>query len=178
MNNHIDWRPDRGLDKSAESMGSDCLAMNIDARKANESRDNCLTGFGGWQYSDAWCAGFFDGEGCISIHRRDRGCSIAFQIVVQVSQNDRRPLDAIAFRFGGTVTPSQNGYDRCHRWRTSFHKAEVFIRAIRPHLLVKAAEADIALDLMSLTTSGGRVPPENAAARLAAYAAFLDLKGR
>lgn len=45
MQNNLAWRPDRGLDISIESMGSECLAMNIDARKANESRANCLTGF-------------------------------------------------------------------------------------------------------------------------------------
>jgi chorismate mutase len=61
-----------------------------------------------WLYSDQWASGFFDGEGCISISKRQRTVGyLEHHLSVQVSQNDKRPLLEIQKRFGGSLTVSK-----------------------------------------------------------------------
>jgi hypothetical protein len=89
-----------------------------------------------------YAAGFFDGEG--SIHIRPAKPNRGWMLGVVVSQMDRTPLDGFAARWGGTVQgPKTNGQ---HEWRACSRKAREFLTEIRPHLIVKAEAADIALE--------------------------------
>jgi hypothetical protein len=127
-----------------------------------------------WLCSDAWAAGFFDGEGCVSIHRRVRRNSVSFIMTAQVTQNDRRPLDALAEIFGGTVSrPRKEGVDRCHRWRVHSRQAERFLLAILPYLLVKRAPTELALAVQAASAPiGARHSAQSNQIREEAYAAF------
>ena len=60
-----------------------------------------------WQISDQWAAGFFDGEGSISVVRRKRGGFIEHHLSVQVGQNDQRPLLAMRDEYGGSQCNSK-----------------------------------------------------------------------
>jgi len=106
-----------------------------------------------WVYSDAWAAGFFDGEGCITI---DGGKLRQYSHVsVQVVQKARAPLDEFAGLFGGGVSSTQNG-DKCYRWRIRGRKAVRFLEVVRPWLLVKGAQADIAFEFAKSKTKGNQ----------------------
>lgn len=55
----------------------------------------------------AWAAGFFDGEGCTSVKRSKDRKNI--QLLVQVAQTDKRPLERFvkAVGFGNITGPYQ-----------------------------------------------------------------------
>lgn len=94
----------------------------------------------------AWMAGFFDGEGCICIRRNGRGYSLLVQITQTV--NVFRPFKEA---FGGGITEWQPKQPRCRRlwdWRATGAEAASFLRLIRPFLVVKQQEADIALEFL------------------------------
>ncbi len=103
----------------------------------------------------AYAAGFFDGEGAVMIWRRTGGKRADdglpyHRLHVRIRQCDRRPLDWLAERFGGTVhrsvnaktaTNSREAFDLC----MSARSAAWFLRTIRPYVIVKAERIDVAL---------------------------------
>lgn len=107
----------------------------------------------------AWAAGFIDGEGCIQLVRSGRGMR-AHVLRVSVPQVHRAPLDRLAAMFGGGVHAKQTTNPRHrqqHVWEITSHHAASMLRAIRPYLMVKAAEADLAVIYVgSNTTRQGR----------------------
>jgi hypothetical protein len=125
-----------------------------------------------WLYSDEWAAGFFDGEGSVSIFREARGGYVEHRVVVQLTQNDQRPLHAVRERFGGTVSRG-TANPRCSRWRVDGGDAERFMRAVLPHSLVKREKLQLALAMRDLIgTPGRRLPTGVLAAREAIYDRF------
>lgn len=96
-----------------------------------------------------YLAGFFDGEGSVSIdgsYKRGR-----WVLRLNLRQVNPAPLNVFAQRFGGTVrriirNGGRNGNDRniCE-WNQSSHDAYTILKAIRPYLTVKAAEADLGI---------------------------------
>lgn len=95
-----------------------------------------------------WAAGFFDGEGTVDIRvrRTHGGKYIRFEMRCQIAQRERHALDLIAAVYGGSV--HFNG--RCHAWVASSQVAVRFLRDIAPHLICKAAQADVALRYSAL----------------------------
>ncbi|MGV1985619.1 LAGLIDADG family homing endonuclease [Agrobacterium sp. 22-221-1] len=129
-----------------------------------------------WLYSDQWAAGFFDGEGCIQIEPRKSGHGTSYYVNIQVTQNDRRPLDELQKRWGGNVTGAcRRATDRCFRWRMSSTGAAVFLTAMLPYLLVKRERALLALEMRDLMGSKG-IPATDAqrAARSYIYERFRE----
>jgi len=101
----------------------------------------------------AYAAGFFDGEGCIMISTRyDKKRRCTFFLSISINQVDRRPLDWLKARFGGSVhkKTSSRSYDGVEfvQWSyvASTATACAFLRTIRPFLIVKAAQADLAFE--------------------------------
>jgi hypothetical protein len=91
----------------------------------------------------AYAAGFFDGEG----HVR---CDIVKgypMLSLNVSQNERRPLEWLQILFGGHIH-AQRGNKRslCFVWQVNTNEAARFIEVVLPYLMVKEAEAQEALD--------------------------------
>ena len=125
----------------------------------------------------AWAAGFVDGEGCIStpVRRRDRNRR-DYSLSLYVGQVDPRPLQRLQGYFGGTVV-SRASWGRgrpIFMWRVSGTTAEAALRTLLPHLMVKAEQARLALELRDLISSypqkgrkGRSVDPVTTAARMA-----------
>ena len=92
----------------------------------------------------AYLAGFFDGEGCISLYtshgRR--------YLTVSVSQTNRFILESFRFAFGGQVYEGQkhNGKRDIWRWTATTKIAAEFLKQIYPFLKLKKGEATIALE--------------------------------
>jgi len=93
-------------------------------------------------------AGFFDGEGCISIVRQTETCYV---IQCSATQNDRRPLYMLKIYFGGSIcnkTRRVNGKSEVYTiaWSISANKALSFLVEIEPFLILKRKQAQIAID--------------------------------
>ena len=100
--------------------------------------------------SNEYIAGFFDGEGNIDIRYRTTtgGRYDRFELRCAISQVCRKPLDKIQTLYGGSVAERRGG--AIHHYVITGAQANVFLKAIRPFLLVKADEADVALDFYQL----------------------------
>lgn len=89
-----------------------------------------------------WAAGFFDGEGTVSISRSHPTATRKAYRALQVSvgQVVRGPLDLLRNRWGGTVRPVRG---RCMwHWRVCAFRARQFLQQVLPHLRVKRADAE------------------------------------
>ena len=102
------------------------------------------------QVSYAWCAGFLDGEGCISMARIKRNCGnrINYRIKVSIPQNCKETLmtfrefigensflSQVTHRDSYTRPIYQLVYDGIH--------ASNLLHKLRPYLVRKGAEADV-----------------------------------
>jgi hypothetical protein len=100
---------------------------------------------------DAYAAGIIDGEGCIRIQHnvRKNGCDV-WSLRVAISNTSYRLLVAIQAEYGGRISlqRSHTNYPTrrdLYEWRLSDAKAAAFLLRVRPFLLVKAEQADMAI---------------------------------
>lgn len=111
----------------------------------------------------AYAAGFFDGEGCIRIECQGR--HRLWRLSATVSQNNPLPLLELQKFWGGCLSkrkPSRRGRGH-YEWRLNSAQVARFLRHARPFLIVKAKEADIALEFqadMRQTGKGGLTPDQ------------------
>lgn len=109
-----------------------------------------------WSYSDQWAAGFFDGEGCVSISRRQRTKSfVEHYLSVQVGQIIRAPLEALRQHNGGNIYQGTT-QSRCWRWKIHGKPAERFLKSIYQFSIVKRHEISLALSLRALIGEPGK----------------------
>lgn len=116
-------------------------------------------------------AGFFDGEGCVLIVKREAKCegmfNPAYSIIANVTNTNREVLEAFRTRFEGTIRPYKP--DEHHRqwlgkWWSSSLTAYNFLQAVYPYLIVKRYEVAVALELQQSIIKwreggkGGRIP--------------------
>ncbi len=133
-----------------------------------------------WKITTEWAAGFFDGEGCVSIARRFKGNGpwLEHFLAVETAQNDKRPLDAMAKKYGGS-TKGDKTVSGCYRWRIAGKIAEGFLEDIYPHTIVKREQIKIALELRSTIGSAGKRLSANVHKRREAiYKKFIATKKR
>ena len=114
----------------------------------------------------AYIAGLFDGEGCVAITRHfkkldgtKRPCEM-YTLRVQVTNVDPRVILPLREKFGGSlhITKHKSAKQRdTHVWISTSRVALEFLKAIRPWLVAKAQQADIAIDFQeSKFRHGGR----------------------
>lgn len=103
----------------------------------------------------AWAAGIVDADGCITIKRRKVKGDVYYSLFVIVAQSgDGVPpvIARLSEVYGGNVdrpyTAPKGLPNRRprHQWYVSTARAEEFLRTIRPYLVGKADQADLALD--------------------------------
>lgn len=117
----------------------------------------------------AYAAGFFDGEGAVMIWRRtgervDTAGRRYHRLVTRVRQVDRRPLDWLQARFGGSVQQAilpkaATGWRPSWDWCLSNRLAVEFLQRVRPFLVLKRDRVDVALRFqatMGLNVTVGR----------------------
>jgi hypothetical protein len=95
----------------------------------------------------AYLAGFFDGEGHVSVQRNAHGHALQ----VSVSQLDPAPLLVFQKRFGGSVhrQADRRGFRAMIVWTVVSRVALVALRELRPMLIVKASQVDAAIEFQS-----------------------------
>lgn len=103
----------------------------------------------------AWTAGFFDGEGSVSISIRQRkkkpyrGCNDIHTLVVRVANTHKGCLDRLAQAFGGKVYKQKvrEGCKQQWQWLVQSKLAREFLEEVLPYLYVKKRQAEIGLEL-------------------------------
>lgn len=106
----------------------------------------------------AWAAGIIDGEGCIYIGRQQGGTfgrvNVSHRMYVKVTMCHRPTLEALRAIFGmGSVHHQDKATERrndSYSWWVGARQAEQLLLWVRPYLVTKAIEADIALEFMAL----------------------------
>lgn len=103
----------------------------------------------------AWAAGFFDGEGCVSLHNQDRSTCVRIILV----QKDIRPLENFKAIFDCyeklSVVTRRNRTNHYYRLVISGSRAADVLTKMLPYLTLKRAVAEVALDLQSRVESQG-----------------------
>ena len=101
----------------------------------------------------AYLAGMIDGDGYITINQSRHGSSFYFGPQVGIAGTRREPHDLAASIWGGKVGVyhSKSGHRPQFQWSRQGSPAVPIIEALRPYLLVKREQADLALDLWRLT---------------------------
>lgn len=104
----------------------------------------------------AYLAGIVDGEGCISIYsdgRKNVNGVRLYRLCLSIAMQHRPVLDRFVETFGGKVYLIHTNL-HVHRspyWRVVYmcHKAVHVVRYLRPYLLVKTDQADLAIEFQT-----------------------------
>jgi hypothetical protein len=112
-----------------------------------------------------------DGEGCISISK-SKGGYFGLTVVIGMTSKALPALEMIHRRWGGSLRPRRKATDRWAEawcWTICADSAELFLQEIGSLLILKAEQAELALEFMGLSS------PRNTAAHRAAYQRMADL---
>ncbi len=114
----------------------------------------------------AYTAGLVDGEGCITIHQRPG----RNYIELFITNTDPRMIGWLHERWGGAATwlyPTNPRHKPRGKWEVAARQAAAILPIIRPYLIVKAAQADLALAYQATMGRQGTriVPPAQRAER-------------
>lgn len=130
----------------------------------------------------AYLAGIIDGEGTIGIYRGATSSDYLLRLIVT---NTFFPmLEWIHARIGGSLVPSGAETDRHKQvWQVVLFQARAgsVIQSCQPHLIVKSAQADLAMRFMADFVSfrgRGRPSEEQVAVRRWYYEQSLTLNER
>ena len=114
----------------------------------------------------AYCAGFFDGEGCVYINRfqnQRHTAGITWQLQISVTNSNKEPLEKFQSYFGGRIRKQV-----CKKikrfywtWVCAAKTASLFLEAILPYSIVKKDEIILGLQFQStMTRDRNRLSPE------------------
>lgn len=84
----------------------------------------------------AYLAGFFDGEGCITIRKQKN--NTLHSLAIEITQKGRIVLDWIEERYGGHTSQAWNG---CYVWNLNAGKAKELLIRLYPYLVLKKEQA-------------------------------------
>ena len=134
-----------------------------------------------------YIAGFFDGEGSIGIYLNGKkhGRTLRVQLTQTVTPQSTELMTALRDRWGGSLCPYNKALRRpAWNWQVSAASGYAFLLEVRPYLLLKADQADVALTwwanraLPRRGPDGRRMPmpPETRTADEVAERALKELK--
>ena len=138
----------------------------------------------------AWAAGFFDGEGSVTLaagnpghgQRRHAG---QMKLAISVWQTQKAPLLRLQMLFGGTIYANPQRSPRhapSWAWRLHDQQAMDALLEMEPYLIRKAAQAAVARDFRVLVTGTTWGPPgmpdEEIAKRVALKEAMTVLNAK
>jgi len=103
----------------------------------------------------AWAAGFFDGEGYISVRNRTTNTTKQKCIDVElvVSNTSEASIIRLQSLFGGYIqhfSPKKINLKPFWRWTGTPNIARIFLKATLPYLVVKKEQAEMALEILNL----------------------------
>lgn len=117
----------------------------------------------------AWCAGFFDGEGFVTIQKRNSKVNgkqyTGFYLRVGVNHVAIEPLLALQKILGGTIrqqSPEKVSGNRKprHSWQMSCSDAGEALKKLMPYLRNKQKVVELGLEFQSTIGPHGQKVPE------------------
>ena len=108
----------------------------------------------------AYMAGFFDGEGCISVRRKrvPQGQKHRhYMLTISVGQISCIPLQPF-LEHGGKLFQNEYKGTLMYYWRLSGYDATDFLKLILPYLLLKKELAELAIEFQSGFAHKGTYP--------------------
>lgn len=113
-----------------------------------------------------WLAGLFDGEGCIHINRqrvsgRTDLLTDSFRLYAQITMGHRPALER-CLEIAGVGSIQKHSVstllaNKAYCWMTAARDAQQVLQSIRPLLIIKGEEADVALAFCAIAPwYGGR----------------------
>ena len=128
----------------------------------------------------AYAAGLFDGEGCIIIQRTQGN---TFSLHVRVTTTDLVIAKWLNEKFGGClgIQPANKHVKNCRPcwyWNIQSKAASLFLVRIAPFLVIKKAQADLAIEFQSRIGVRGvnRLTPEEITTRETYKRRLVELK--
>jgi hypothetical protein len=113
--------------------------------------------------SPRYCAGFFDGEGCINITCGGRNHQTALRVMVV--NTDEAILKMFLDSFGGGIYKRSRGHKTHWKpfivWKATGHKAAAFLSYIQDYVIVKERQLDLALEFWDFQHSENRCELRN-----------------
>jgi len=99
----------------------------------------------------AYCAGFFDGEGCVGIRK---GVRSGTYLKTSVSNTNLSVIEYIHSLFGGRIEIHKRGekiphYKTCYILEFRTQEAKKFLEAVKPYCVVKGKQIDVALEYLA-----------------------------
>ena len=97
----------------------------------------------------AYFAGFFDGDGSVTICKRKgrkANHSSTHYMLVQITNYVREPLKLACETFGGSFHPVKTDKSKAWKWCLTGKKAEIFLENIYPYLMVRKSAVKLALE--------------------------------
>lgn len=120
-----------------------------------------------------WAAGFFDGEGCISVGRSLKGKAyIYYTLQITVFQNERAPLEILHALFGGSLRRRQRGWI----WNLAGQRTIHALAEMMPFFVVKRAQAQIAVVFQGRKAAKGGKYRDPVAAREEDHRDFIQMR--
>lgn len=127
----------------------------------------------------AYIAGFFDGDGTITLCQRNKKYASNYRLSCGINQIDKLPLEFVASYFGGNVrTKKAKVATNMWAWSNSGKYSLAFLKAILPYLITKKAQAIVAISFQARMNSKGnrRVDSHELAVREAERILVHNLK--
>lgn len=100
--------------------------------------------------TDEYAAGFFDGEGSVTIHHATRKSSkyVHHTLQVTINNTDESVMTALKNKYGGYLlkNPLKEGKRQFYTWTLRDSSSKEFLTAILPFSIVKRPNIEIALE--------------------------------
>lgn len=99
----------------------------------------------------AYLAGLFDGEGYVGIvpGRQRKSENMSHTLRISISNNHPDLMKWLLKEFGGSIRKKRQKGFLNQEWRLSSKQALVFLNTIRPFLIVKKEQVEIAIEFQS-----------------------------
>jgi hypothetical protein len=91
-----------------------------------------------------WCAGFLDGEGCISIKKRNQNGHTQYNLKVSVTNNVIEALNIFHELYGGVIRKKSDS--NCFVWEITTRGAKKVLEDLSNFLVIKKDEAKLGLE--------------------------------
>jgi len=136
----------------------------------------------------AYMAGVIDGEGNITLAKRNNGkykAGVRYDIQIGVTNTNKWLLESFRFAFGGSIRKKRKGFKSlpssqdCFDWSVTNQQAFTAIKALLPYLQLKRPQAELAITFCGTINYSYRstgVPQEITALREAEYILMKKLQ--
>ena len=124
----------------------------------------------------AYCAGLFDGEGCITL---TKGGESNYRLRLKISSTDYSVLTWLQEHFGGSINLSRKETDNNKElwdWYCKTEDQVVFLFGILPYTIIKRAQIIEALNYHFEKQNGGKLTEDELTLRERYYMKLKSMK--